>query len=113
MESGALQDFPILRSARDCVYLRFVEVPRRRKLHVPKTDCRWMYRRRAETRASDKEKKEEEEEEEAAALRNEEKGEGDEQAEAKPLLSARKSCSLEREFLENREKLVIKARERR
>lgn len=75
MESGALQDFPILRSARGCVYLRFVEVPRRRKLHVPKTDCRWMYRRRrAETRASDEEKKKEEEEEEAA-LRNEEKGE--------------------------------------
>lgn len=34
------------------------------------------------------------------------------QAEEKPP-SARKSCSLEREFLENREKLVIKARERR
>lgn len=41
LESGALQDFPILRSARDYVYLRFAEVLRRRKLHVPKTD--WMY----------------------------------------------------------------------
>lgn len=34
MESGALQDFPILRSVRDCVYLRFTEMLRRRKLHV-------------------------------------------------------------------------------
>ncbi|TGZ48029.1 hypothetical protein DBV15_05760 [Temnothorax longispinosus] len=39
MKSGALQDFPILCSARDCVYLRFAGVLRRRKLHVPKTDC--------------------------------------------------------------------------
>lgn len=34
MESGALQDFPIPRSVRDCVYLRFTEMLRRRKLHV-------------------------------------------------------------------------------
>lgn len=108
MESGALQDFPIHRSARDCVYLRF-------------TDENYMQRKRTAGCIVGEQRRQlwikKKKKKKRGVLRNERKEgkqiEGDEQAEAKPLLSARKSCSLEREFLENREKLVIKARERK
>lgn len=56
MESGALQDFPIPRSVRDCVYLRFTEMLRRRKLHVSENGVLDVSSERAEANLDKKER---------------------------------------------------------